>query len=184
MSKSPQDEPRGVNDPDAAQTGPQNEPARRPKPPKMPFTAFFGALAFPGLGQVLVGRVRRGIGWCCLAWGLSVAALASFGLRLPVAVGAGLFAAYGIGRLLEFIDAIRCGLRPRWRFGNRFTRALLIVVLAFVSYWVSQGFAMVWRGPLDRSLRRGGKLHDADDRRRDGRRRLPHVQTPHACRAQ
>jgi len=147
MSKLPRDEFSGLNDPDAAPTASLgNAPDRTSARPKMPFTAFFGAIAFPGLGQLLVGCVRRGIGWCCLAFVLSVAALASFGLRLPVVVGAGLFAAYGIGRLVEFIDAVRCGMRPRWRYGNRFTRALLVVVLWIVGYWVAQGFAMVWRG--------------------------------------
>ena len=47
----------------------------------MYLTAFFGALIFPGLGQVLTGRMRRGLLWLTLVWAAIVCTVGVIMLR-------------------------------------------------------------------------------------------------------
>ena len=108
---------------------PSPGPPLKPRP--MPLTAFFGTLAMPGLGHVLVGRVRRGLLWFGLyAAGLMLAASAVL-LRGPVPV---LFCglALCLGTLFGTLaDSLFAGWRPAWQWGEWWSRGLVVAAAMF-----------------------------------------------------
>ena len=90
------------------------------------FTAFFGALALTGLGQIFTGYTRRGLLWLVATIVMSVLAVATIMLRMPtVVVFAGVAAAVGL-RLVAIVDALRCGRRPRRAWGRWWSRGLVV----------------------------------------------------------
>jgi signal peptidase I len=119
-----------------------------PTPVKMPLTGLFGAMAFPGVGHALVGRWQRGAIWLAAYLLFASLAIVSLVVGQPIKLALLFFGVMLVARLFEIVDATLCGRRPRWQYGNGFTRALLVVGVFIVGYFPALGMAHVLRYAL------------------------------------
>ncbi len=129
---------------------PSTDSSSKPRP--MLLTAFFGTMAMTGLGQVLVGHIRRGVLWFAFnTLGLAVAAAAVM-LRAPmivllVGVATSVGAQFG-----ALVDSLFCGWRPRWQWGEWWSRGLIVVAA-----WIAYSSALyqtvaVWRATVQEAF--------------------------------
>jgi len=123
----------------------------RPRP--IPWTAFFGTLALPGLGHVLVGRVRRGLLWFSLyAAGISVAVFA-------VLLGAPVLVLYGGGvvslgaQFGALADSLFVGWRPAWEWGEWWSRGSIVVAAIVTTSGAVYKTVDIWNATLFQSFK-------------------------------
>src|SRR5687768_9932870 len=102
------------------------------------FLAACAGIYLVGLGHVIAGRVRRGLFWFTIAFGLSTLSFVCAMYRplmpaLPVIIPL-MFGAW----IVSFIDAYRIGRQsPRGLLGNPQLRAFVAVRLIVASLFIS-----------------------------------------------
>lgn len=101
----------------------------------MRLTAFFGGLAFPGLGHLLMGRCLRGILWTAVIVAIPTALVAAVVKRAPVLALVVLCVASVLLPIIALVDAVRCGREPRWQWGRWWSRGLVVVAAFFTVGW-------------------------------------------------
>jgi signal peptidase I len=125
----------------APASAPTSAPAPAPAPPRKRWVAALLSLVIPGLGQIYLGRIGRGLAW----------ALAPLGVALVVAgvsaeIGAlSLGAVFGAVAVCWIGSVADAGLAPRRERGGAPTSTLVVVALGVALFVANRAFSFAVR---------------------------------------